>query len=193
MRFDSGLTKKDYQLMGQAGFRFLLYGLESANQKTLDRINKNMNIGQVEPVLKSAKDAGLNPHLTVMVGYPWETERDVIKTLNLARQLFVKGLADSIQATIVVPYPGTPLFAQAKKQGWLKTLDWDDYDMTKLVLKTKVSKDKIKTLVRSFYKSIFSPQFILRKAKEALLNFDVFKYYLRLGLQLPSKLADFSR
>ncbi|MBU2592702.1 B12-binding domain-containing radical SAM protein, partial [Patescibacteria group bacterium] len=46
MRFNSGLTRKDYLLMGKAGFRFLLYGLESVNQKTLDRINKNLRVEQ---------------------------------------------------------------------------------------------------------------------------------------------------
>nr|MCW1949304.1 B12-binding domain-containing radical SAM protein [Candidatus Shapirobacteria bacterium] len=40
MRFGA-LNQKEYTLMKQAGFRFILYGLESANQKTLDFINKN--------------------------------------------------------------------------------------------------------------------------------------------------------
>ncbi|MFZ3062542.1 MAG: radical SAM protein, partial [Actinomycetota bacterium] len=34
------LTKKQYQLMGEAGFRMILYGLESADQEILDRVHK---------------------------------------------------------------------------------------------------------------------------------------------------------
>ena len=39
MRFGS-LDFSEYKLMKKAGFRLILFGLESANQKTLDRINK---------------------------------------------------------------------------------------------------------------------------------------------------------
>lgn len=192
MRFNTGLTKSDYQLMGRAGFRFLLYGLESANQKTLDQINKNLRVEQIEPVLRWAKQAGLNPHITVMVGFPWETRADAQKTLDFSKELFKKGLVDTLQATIVIPYPGTPLFAEAKQKGWLKTLNWERYDMGEPVLKTKMSNEEIKALVQGFYKAVFSPQFVFRKLKQALSDFDLLRYYLRLGLKFFSKLQDFS-
>jgi len=193
MRFNSGLGKKDYQLMGKAGFRFILYGLESANQKTLDRINKNLRVEQIEPALRWAKQAGLNPHATAMVGYPWETKKEAQKTLEFARILFEKGLIDTLQATIVIPYPGTPLFAEAKRKGWLKTLDWNRYDMREPILKTEMSDEEIKGLVQGLYKSIISPRFFLRKAREAFSDWDVFKYYIRLGMKLPSKMLDFKK
>lgn len=193
MRFNAGLTRKDYLLMGKAGFRFLLYGLESVNQKTLDKINKNLKVKQIEPVLVWAKEAGLNPHLTAMIGYPWETKKEAQKTLNFAKRLFEKGLADTLQATIVIPYPGTPLFDQAKKNDWLKTKDWDKYDMRQPILKTEMTDEEIKEMVQGLYKSIFSPQFVFRKTKEAFSDWDTFKYYLRLAAKFPSKLMDFTK
>src|SRR3990172_101778 len=60
MRFDA-LTREEYQLMGKAGFRFILYGLESANEKTLDRLNKNLRVEQIEITVRRAKKAGLEP------------------------------------------------------------------------------------------------------------------------------------
>lgn len=191
MRFNAGLTKKDFLLMARAGFRFLLFGLESYNQKTLDKLNKNLNIKQVVPVLKLAKEANLYPHLTVMIGYPWETNKEIKKTLSFTKTLLKKGLIDSLQATIVIPYPGTPFFNQALKKNWLKTLSWNDYDMSQPVLKTNATDKQIKKLVQDFYKSIFSLPFILKKTKQALFDFNIFKYYLRLGFKFPSKLLDF--
>jgi len=193
MRFNTGLKREDYLLMGKAGFRFLLYGLESVNQKTLDRINKNLRVEQIKPVLGWAKEAGLKPHLTAMVGYPWETKKDAKKTLEFAKDLFEKGLADTLQATIIIPYPGTPLFKEAKKKKWLKTLDWDRYDMREPILKTEMSDKEIKELVQGLYKSIFTPRWLLRKAKEGLTDWDTFKYYLGMTLKFPSKLLDFKR
>lgn len=193
MRFNSGLSREDYRLMGKAGFRFLLYGLESANQRTLDKINKNLKVEQIEPVLHWAKAAGLNPHPTAMIGYPWESREEAEKTLELAKKYFREGLTDTLQATIVIPYPGTPLFAEAKRKGWLKTLDWERYDMREPILKTKMSDEEIKGLVQGLFKSIFSPQWLGRKLKEGLSDWETFKYYVRMTLKFPSKLGDFAR
>jgi len=192
MRFNSGLSRKDYLLMGKAGFRFVLYGLESANKKTLDHINKNLDIECILKSLSWAKEAGLSPHLTVMVGYPWENKSDVLETLKLAKHIFMNDLADSIQATIVVPYPGTPLYSEAKLHGWLRTEDWSRYDMREPVLRTKMSDNELKEVVKDFYKSIFNHKFLVRKIKEAFSDVDFLKYYLRLARKFPSKLLDFT-
>lgn len=192
MRFNSGLTQKDYQLMAKAGFRFLLYGLESANQKTLDRLNKNLKVAQIKKAAQMAKKAGLWPHATAMVGYPWETKAEAQKTLNLAHELFKEGWIDTLQATVVIPYPGTPLFAECQESNWLKTLDWDRYDMKEPIMKTPMADKEIMELVRGIYTSFLSPQFIFRKAKEALTDFDKFKYYLWLSWKFFSKRKDFS-
>lgn len=191
MRFNNSLTQKDYNLMARAGFRFLLYGLESANQKTLDRINKNLKIEQVEENLKMAKKAGLWPHITVMVGYPWETKEDALRTLNMAKEFFKKGLVDTLQATIVIPYPGTPLFEECKKNGWLKTLDWERYDMKEPVMKTPMKDEELMELVRKIYSSFLTPQFLWRKIKEALTDWEKAKYYAWLGWKWLSKRRDF--
>jgi radical SAM superfamily enzyme YgiQ (UPF0313 family) len=138
------------------------------------------------------KKANLYPHLTVMIGYPWETKKDILKTLNFVKNIFKKGLADSLQATIIVPYPGTPLFAEAKKRGWLKSSNWSNFDMRQTVLKTSISQSEMNNIIRAFYKTIFTPKFIIRKIKEGLIDLDNFKYYVRLGLKFSSKLLDFS-
>ncbi|MDD5156287.1 MAG: radical SAM protein, partial [Candidatus Omnitrophica bacterium] len=75
MRFGA-LSDQDYSLMKQAGFRLLLFGLESANQDTLERINKKLKVQDIIDSCRSARKAGLFPHITIMFGYPWETEGD---------------------------------------------------------------------------------------------------------------------
>jgi anaerobic magnesium-protoporphyrin IX monomethyl ester cyclase len=191
MRFNTDLTEDDYQLMGKAGFRFLLYGLESANQKTLDKLDKNLKVEQIIPSLKKAKKAGLKPHITVMTGYPWETEKDVQNTLKFVKKLSRLKLIDSLQSTIIIPYPGTRLFSQAVENNRLKTTDWNDYDMSRPVLKTDLDDDQLKAYVRKFYTAVFTPNWLLMKAKEAVTNWDTFKYYLRFARRFFSKQLDF--
>ena len=191
MRFNSGLTQKDYDLMGKAGFRFILYGLESANQETLDRLNKNLKVEQIEPALRMAKKAGLWPHVTVMVGYPWEGEEEIAKTICFVKDLFKKGLVDTMQATIVIPYPGTPLFEECKKNKWLKTIDWNKYDMTSPIMKAGVSDERLLEAVRELYNnSIWNRTFILNTIKQ-LKDCDGIKYVTFQGLKYLGKLLEF--
>jgi radical SAM superfamily enzyme YgiQ (UPF0313 family) len=177
--------------MARAGFRFILYGLESANQESLDKLNKGETSQDIVKGVQMAKRAGLTPHVTCMVGYPWETKLEAKKTIDLTRWLFKEGYIDSLQATIVIPYPGTALFKEAEEKGWLKTKDWDQYDMKEPVLITAMSDEEVLSLVANLYKSIFSVNFIFRKLKEGLSSPDIFSYYLRLSLKFFSKLKDF--
>ncbi len=191
MRFNVDLDSSDYQLMAKAGFRFLLYGLESANQKTLDKIAKNLKVEQIIPNLTLAKEAGLKPHVTVMSGYPWEKEEDIKNTLKFVKKLFRLRLIDSLQSTIIIPYPGTKLYDAAQENDWLKTEDWNDFDMSQPVLKTELNDEELKAYVRKFYSALFTPEWLIMKAKEGLTNWETFKYYLRFVKRFFTKQLDF--
>lgn len=186
------LNQKQYDLMGKAGFRFLLYGLESANQKTLDKINKGVDDTDIVDAVRMAKQAGLAPHVTCMVGYPWETKEEAIKTVELTKMLFAKGWIDTLQATITIPYPGTPLFKECDKQGLLRTKDWDKYDMRQPIMKSPISDGELKELTQGIYKSFLTPRFVLKKIS-SIRSFDDIKFFVRAGAALVGHLTDFKR
>lgn len=162
MRFGA-LSPKQYKLMKQAGFRLVLFGLESANQKTLDRLCKNLKTEEIISSCQAARAQGLYPHITIMFGYPWETYEEAMKTLRLGQWLLKKGYAYTVQATIVMPYPGSPLFDECRQEGLLRTQNWDDYDMKTPVMKTPIADEKIFKLVQGVYKVAFDPEFIVHR------------------------------
>jgi len=191
MRFGA-LSAEDLSLMKKANFRLLLFGLESGNQGTLDRLQKNLKVEQVAEDCRLATRAGLYPHITIMFGYPWESYAEALKTLELGRRLLKKGYAYTMQATVAIPYPGTPLFEECKREGLLNTLDWDDYDMKAPVMKTRIGNDKVMELVQSMYRVSFQPEFILRKAL-SLKDMDDLKYYLRAAKKVAGHIFDFQK
>jgi radical SAM superfamily enzyme YgiQ (UPF0313 family) len=184
------LKEEDYRLMGKAGFRLILFGLESANQQTLNRINKGVREDDIVKDCEMAKRAGLEPHITVMVGYPWEDKNQVENTLRQAAYLFKQGLVDTLQATIVIPYPGTPLFEDCKRNNWLVTEDWDYYDMSEPVMKSPLSPEETKKAIQDLYKSFISPQFIARKVF-SIRNLDDLRFLYRAGKALLGHIKDF--
>ncbi len=179
MRSDA-LNESQYDLMGQAGFRFILYGVESASQATLDRLNKGTVWDDIKQATYWAKKAGLEPHVTCMVGYPWESYEEAKRTVDLTKELFERGWIDTLQATIVIPYPGTALFREAQEQGWLRTTDWDRYDMREPILTSPIPDEQILALTRDLYKSFMSPKFIARKLA-SIRTKDDFAYIVNRG------------
>ena len=132
--------------MGKAGFRFILYGLESANQKTLDHLQKGTTNQQAWDTLQWATKYGMDPHLTIMMGYPWETFEDARNTVEFTKKVFEAGYAETLQATIVIPYPGTMLWYQCKENDWLLTEDYDRYDMREAIMKSELTNEQTKEL-----------------------------------------------
>jgi anaerobic magnesium-protoporphyrin IX monomethyl ester cyclase len=189
MRFGA-LSLEDYKLMKQAGFRMLLFGLESAQQETLNRINKNLTVEQIKDSCQKAKEACLEPHLTIMLGYPWETREDAFRTFDLAKYLFEKGWADTLQATIVIPYPGTRLFKECKDNGLLNTQDWNEYDMRQMVMKSDLSEEDVKEITQRMYKLFMNPKYVMRKFAN-IRSFEDMAFILRGAKKVVGHLKDF--
>jgi len=156
--------------MKRAGFRKLKMGLESANQATLDRLNKGITVQQIVDESRHLSEAGLDIHLTVMVGYPWESRDDARRTVDLARELMARGHAEMLQSTVIVPYPGTPLHAEATEQGWFRPdfdpLDYARYDMREPVLAVPgMTPDEVMELSAQVYGSFLTPRFVWRNLR----------------------------
>ncbi|MCM8793317.1 MAG: B12-binding domain-containing radical SAM protein [Candidatus Omnitrophica bacterium] len=190
MRFGA-LTFEDFKLMKKANFRLLLFGLESANQNTLERINKNLTVDKIIEDCKLARKAGLFPHITIMFGYPWEDYEDALRTLRLGGWLLKKGYAYTVQATLVIPYPGTPLFKECKENNWLKTLDWEHFDMKEPVMKTPIPDKVLMRLVQEIYRVSFHPQFLYNRLK-TIRDFQDLLYFKRAGIKVLGHIKDFS-
>jgi len=194
MRFGA-LTREDYRLMRKAGFRTLLFGVESASQQTLDRLNKGITVEGIIGECKVAREEGLEPHITLMVGYPWESREDALRTLKLARMLMEKGWAVTLQSTIVMPYPGTKMYEEAVENGWFRIdpKDYDCFDMTVPVLKTRdMEPEEVMRICDEIYKVFLSPKYMFRHLIRTRSWRDV-KYSVRGAVKVLGHVKDFAR
>ena len=192
MRFGR-LTADDYRLMRKAGFRLVLFGVESANQATLDRFVKALKVEDVEKGAKWASEAGLDVHLTFMFGHAWEGKEEIANTVKLARKLLANGHASTLQCTLTIPYPGTPLFKELKDNGALHTLDWDEYDMRRAITKTPLAtEEEIKCAIQEVYRGFLQPRAIFRRLLTTRTLFD-FGFYYRGIRSLFGHLVDFGK
>ncbi|MFA9288564.1 MAG: radical SAM protein [Weeksellaceae bacterium] len=190
MRFNAIRTQEQYDLMGKAGFRFILYGMESGNQKTLDRLDKGTKEEDAIIGPAMAKKAGLDPHITIMLGYPWETYEDAKRTIHIAKYALKKGYYETIQTTTIMPYPGTPLYRECKDNDWLITDDYERFDMREPVMKIPFEKEKLLELQQELYAAFMTPQYITRKIT-GIRSVHDFKYLFYMGYKFLGHMLDF--
>lgn len=188
------LNQENAPLMKKAGFRLLKVGLESGNQKTLDRINKGIKVEQIKNACRIARQNKLEIHLTMIVGYPWETRQEALNTFNLAKELMLSGEADILQSTIIIPYPGTPLFKEALENNWFRfgPDDYGRYDMSEPVLKTiDMGPEEVIKICERIYKIFISPRYVWAHFFK-LRNWNDIKYHLRGIKAVFGHLKDFN-
>jgi len=157
------LDEETIKIMAKANFRWILLGFEAADEETLIRLNKGYQPQLVEKTLQWMTQYGLHPHLTVMVGYYWQTQEQLDLTVKTVKDFLLRGLARSLQVTLCTPLDYTPYHKECIRKGVLLTNDYDDFDMSKLIVKTPISHDQYYKAIREMYSVAFHPKFILRQ------------------------------
>lgn len=90
-------------IMKKAGCAQISFGLESANQATLDLIQKDVSVEQQRQGILMAKSVGLHTRVSVMLGLPGESPKEIRNTLNL----LLETEPNEIQLYPIMPYDGT--------------------------------------------------------------------------------------
>lgn len=114
---DGKLLKK----MKKAGCESIGYGVESGSQKVLNNMNKRVFVEQSRRALKETIDAGIQPIVQMMYGYPGEDRETLKETMDFFKE--VPYFGTHISFSIVVPYPGSELYSYAIKRNLIENED----------------------------------------------------------------------
>lgn len=68
--------------MAASGCKYLLWGLESANQRVLDLMDKGTRVEDVSRLMKRSYAAGIYNHTFMICGFPTETEAEFAQTVR---------------------------------------------------------------------------------------------------------------
>jgi radical SAM superfamily enzyme YgiQ (UPF0313 family) len=147
-------------VMRRAGCWLIAYGVESADQETLDLMNKQVKKEDAVNALRLTRQAGIKSSIYFLFGLPWDSESVFETNLEFAKKL----APDFIEIFYVYPFPGTPLYEMAVKDGLLKegeipTAAYDSPAMPTKYLTRKELALWRRRFLRRFY---LRPVYILR-------------------------------
>ena len=81
-RPEPGFTAEACRRIAGFGMRKLFFGMESGSQKTLDHMDKAIDVAKVPAILANCRAAGIDFHLFGIIGLPQETRAEARKTLD---------------------------------------------------------------------------------------------------------------
>ncbi|MBN2135201.1 MAG: B12-binding domain-containing radical SAM protein [Acidobacteria bacterium] len=119
---DYDLLKRMYDL----GCRYVSFGVESASERILKRINKGINLKQVLQVIQWCIELGIYMKAFFMFGLPDETYEDGLETVNFLKE-HGKDINDVALSAGCSILPGTEVEEYAKAIGQIpKDFDWTE-------------------------------------------------------------------
>ena len=78
-------------------------------------MKKGIHVEQAREFMRASKEMGILVHGAFILGLPGETPATIEETMQYALELDPY----SIQVFLPAPYPGTELYAEGIKQGWI--------------------------------------------------------------------------
>jgi hopanoid biosynthesis associated radical SAM protein HpnJ len=181
--------KETLKVLKDSGLRLLTVGFESGNQKILNAVKKGITVERSREFMKAAKELGILVHGAFILGLPGETAETMEETMRFALELDPY----SIQVSLVAPYPGTEIYSQGIREGWI-TREGDG--LTKEGIQNAafssggLSREEIFETVERFYRRYYlRPRPILRIMKEMLQDRDEFSRRIREGKEFFSFMA----
>lgn len=172
VRCDDIINHKDVlPKMQKAGNRWMLVGIESGSEATLESFHKKINPAEARQAMKLLKENGIFAQATLIIG----ERKDTAESIANLREFVNYIDPDLAIFMILTPFPGTELYETAKQNGWVEDANWANYDMTHAIMPTETLsrrqvQEELYNCYRSFYgsagrrlKGLFSPNKLKRK------------------------------
>lgn len=106
-------------LLRKAHLTRVVIGIESPNPKARDAIDKGQGIAQIRKATKACREHKIRVMASIVLGLDQDTRKDIRRCVDFARSIDVYQL----QPAILTPYPGTPVYEQFFREGWMLTDD----------------------------------------------------------------------
>jgi len=111
-------------LMQRAGCRTVFVGFESIQAEALTLYHKRQSVDDIRQAIERFHRYGMWVHGMFVAG----ADSEDADTIRATAQFAIDEDIDSIQISILTPFPGTLFFDQMEQGGRLLTKDWSQFD-----------------------------------------------------------------
>jgi radical SAM superfamily enzyme YgiQ (UPF0313 family) len=113
LRPTKDLTYDTLKILKESGLAFIMWGVESGNNRILKLINKGTNTRDIQTVLKDSHKAGIKNMTYILFGFPTETKDEFLDTIYFLKKN--NKYIDLITTSIFGLQKGTNIYNNPKK------------------------------------------------------------------------------
>jgi len=177
-------------LARRSGCRGLFVGFESLSQDGLQDWKKSFNRAKDYAwVIKQIHSKGISVCAAIVFGNDSDTPGIFPRTL----EFLLTANADVLQATILTPFPGTPLFDELDREGRIVDKNWGHYDFRHAVFEPRMmSRESLRRGHDWVLSKFYSRRSIARRLCNELAYlspFTMFRATVPLNLSYRSRLS----
>ena len=103
------------KLMKGAGCHTILFGVETASEKSLKSMGKGYTLREVEETFRLCREYGVRTLATYILGLPGEDKNSIMQTIEFAVRLD----SDFVSFNTLIPRAGTQIRQYAINSGWI--------------------------------------------------------------------------
>ena len=136
----------------KSGLRWVLLGVESSKQSTLETFRKNITPENAKKAVKLLKKNDIFTQAMFIIG----ERKDTTESIAESRKFIDELDPDFVIFAILTPFPGTELFEEAKKNRWIEDSNWTNYDMVHAIMPTKtLSRKEVQEELYKCYRGFY--------------------------------------
>ncbi len=155
------------EAMREAGCTSVSFGVETANVDILKTIKKGITLEKVKRAIRMCNEAGVEPHVSFILGLPGETEASLIETQNFGKEIEQIGACYGFH--LLAPFPGTAIRDENDKYDLdIITDDWSQYHANRAIVETSnVNKDMLNIIAEQWDKDTHEKLFQIRNKMDS--------------------------
>ena len=145
------------------GLRSLFVGFETLNDKALQAVGKTHNVHRdYNAAVRRLHDMGVMINASFVFGLDDDDEGVFERTVDWALE---QGI-ETATFHILTPYPGTVLYERLRREGRIRTCNWDLYDTRHAVFRpARMSGERLERGYRDAYERFYRWNSILRSSR----------------------------
>lgn len=112
-------------IMSKTGFYRICFSVDVGTKAARAFVKKPVDLDKMRIIVKKANSKGFWTDATFVIGFPYESEKDIKETIQFAYRLHV----DFLRFYIAAPHLGSKLYDIYKEKGWLNTNTFERDDV----------------------------------------------------------------
>ena len=121
---EPGVDERMISVMHQAGCTGIKFGIDSVDPMVLKELHRPLDTEKILRLTSHCNRLLIKTHASLCCGH----FSDTMDTLQAAKAFLMKLTADTIQVTIVTPFPGMEFYNRLKAAGRLNSNRWQDFN-----------------------------------------------------------------